>query len=89
MTARGTSPSRLCRALIIGFAALWALAVAILVIGTFGLFGQERDPLSAVFLLPLGLPWALLPMGGAVWAILAPGINLALIVALCRIRRAR
>ena len=27
--------------------------------GTFGLFGTERDPLAGVFLLPLGLPWVL------------------------------
>ena len=31
--------------------------VGLLLIGTFGLFGQEKDPLSAVFLIPLGLPW--------------------------------
>lgn len=86
MAVRGTGSGRLCRALVIGFATLWALAVAILIIGLFGLFGQERDPLSAVFLVPLGLPWILLPFGSAFWAMIAPGINLAILMAFCRSR---
>ncbi|SIS87261.1 hypothetical protein SAMN05421759_1053 [Roseivivax lentus] len=68
--ARGTARKRLCRALVIGFTALWAVASTLLLVGTFGLFGQERDPLAGVFLMPLGLPWTVLPLPGAIWAIL-------------------
>lgn len=58
------------------FVALYLIALALLAIGTFGLFGQARDPLSAVFLIPLGLPWNLLADAAGLtgfWAmILAP-----------------
>lgn len=83
----------MCRFLIWGFALAYAGALILLGIGTFGLFGQERDPLSGVFLVPLGLPWNLL--GGGLpdpWlplvGILAPAVNLAILVALCRAFRA-
>ena len=72
-----------------GFALAWLLALALLLIGTFGLFGSASDPLSGIFLLPLGLPWNLmldtLPEGVLPWvAALAPGINLALLVWMAR-----
>ena len=81
--------ARLCRAAFVLLALLWVAALAILAIGTFGLFGQARDPLSAVFLMPLGLPWSLLagrlPEGaGAIALILAPGLNLLVLALLCR-----
>jgi hypothetical protein len=61
------------------FAGLYAFALLIFLIGTFGWFGQETDPLSGVFLLPLGLPWNLLAdriAGPSPLAlIIAPGIN--------------
>ncbi|OBV10589.1 hypothetical protein I603_1802 [Erythrobacter dokdonensis DSW-74] len=64
------------------------IALALLAIGTFGLFGQERDPLSAVFLLPLGLPWNLvgdrIGLAGPWLPILAPGINAAILYWLWR-----
>ncbi|MCC7035255.1 MAG: hypothetical protein IT179_20740 [Acidobacteria bacterium] len=83
----------MCRFLIWGFALAYAGALILLGIGTFGLFGQERDPLSGVFLVPLGLPWNLLGGGlPAPWlplvGILAPAVNLAILVALCRAFRA-
>ena len=68
---------------------LYLVALALLLIGTFGLFGQERDPLSAIFLIPLGVPWvfwldsvvdSLKPM----LAILSPVLNIAILAALCR-----
>ena len=31
------------------------------VIGFFGLFGSPRGPLAGVFLIPLGMPWILMP----------------------------
>ena len=61
------------------FLALYAIALLLLAIGTFGWFGQEQDPISGVFLLPLGLPWNLLAdrlgFSGPATAILAPAIN--------------
>ncbi|MFZ7094369.1 hypothetical protein [Primorskyibacter sp. 2E233] len=72
----------------------YVLALVILLIGIFGLFGQEKDPLSAVYLVPLGLPWllfvdwlpeVLLPSVG----VLAPVLNLAILMFLCRLRNGR
>lgn len=71
------------------FAAAWALALGLFLIGHFGLFGSPSGPLDGIFLVPLGLPWtllldglpdALLPWLGA----LAPGLNLALLLWLGR-----
>lgn len=65
------------------FVALYAVAALLLAIGTFGWFGQEQDPLSGVFLLPLGLPWNIvadkLGLNGAATAILAPAINASIL----------
>ncbi|SFH66772.1 hypothetical protein [Albimonas pacifica] len=71
------------------YAALYIGALALLAIGTFGLFGQERDPLAGVFLMPLGLPWTLLiddlPPAEARWAAMtAPLANLLLVAAIRR-----
>ena len=61
------------------FTGLYLAALALLVIGTYGLFGQERDALSGVFLLPLGLPWNLLAdnlgAAGTAIAVAAPAMN--------------
>ena len=67
-----------------------ASPLMLLAIGTFGWFGVERDPLAAVYLVPLGLPWTLLvgdaPDSLLPWlAIASPGLNLVLIVAMCRL----
>ncbi len=66
-----------------GFLGLYAVAVLLMLVGTFGWFGQEEDPLSAVFLMPLGFPWNLLAdkIGLAnIWiALLAPAVNLGII----------
>jgi len=77
------------RMLIWLFALLWLAALALLAVGTFGLFGAECDPLSGIFLLPLGLPWNLVlgifPPDPRFWlAAAAPGLNLAIFVALSR-----
>ena len=69
--------------------AFYLLALALLLIGTFGLFGQERDPLSGVFLIPLGLPWVSLLDGVSdglkPWLLaLAPAFNLFILMVLCR-----
>jgi drug/metabolite transporter superfamily protein YnfA len=73
---------------------LCALALILFLVGTFGLFGQARDPLAGVFLVPLGLPWVTLvdtfpeplwPWLGAA----APLVNIALLYALARYARRR
>lgn len=65
------------------FMGVYAVALALLAIGTFGWFAQERDPLSGIFLLPLGLPWILIGdrvgLGAAWLAIVAPAINAAIL----------
>lgn len=74
--------------LIWSFVAAYAAALLLLAIGTFGWLGQERDPLAAIFLLPLGLPWNLLAdragISGPVAVIVAPLINIAIGYALWR-----
>lgn len=72
------------------FVLAYMLALALLLIGTFGLFGQPRDPLSGIFLLPLGLPWArlveLFPHVLWPWlTAMVPLINLAILWLLYRI----
>ena len=80
----------LCRITVGLFALLWLFAIAILLIGQFGLFGQERDPLAGVFLVPLGFPWNrfidIAPEATWPWfAAAMPLINLALLWAVCRV----
>ncbi|TNF63319.1 MAG: hypothetical protein EP307_05310 [Rhodobacteraceae bacterium] len=79
-----------CRSILVVFGLLWLLALGLFLVGAFGLFGAERDPLSAVFLIPLGLPWIYLidHLPEMLWpwaAALAPGVNLAILVTLCRL----
>jgi hypothetical protein len=65
------------------FIALYAIALFLLAIGTFGWFGQAKDPLSGIFLMPLGLPWTIigdrLGLSGPLLAILSPAINAAIL----------
>lgn len=81
-----------CNLVIILFGLLYLVALALLLIGTFGLFGQERDPLSGIFLLPLGLPWnQFLDLASEPvrpwFAALAPLLNIGILAALCRMFR--
>ncbi|RSK40787.1 hypothetical protein EJA01_00415 [Rhodovulum iodosum] len=79
-----------CTIVTVIFVVLYLFALALLLIGTFGLFGQEKDPLSGVFLVPLGLPWNQF-LGGfsdrwLPWlAAGAPLVNAAILITLCRI----
>lgn len=86
--------NRICTWTILVGCVLYLAALAVLLIGTYGLFGQERDPLSGVFLLPLGLPWTLMlgHVGDVVapWlAALAPLLNLSVLALICRRRKGR
>jgi hypothetical protein len=86
--------SRFCRIVTIGFAVLYACALGLFAIGTLGLFGVERDPLSAVFVLTLGLPWIRLidasPDALRPWlATAAPLLNLLILWAGCRLLHRR
>lgn len=70
------------------FAFLYAAAFVLFLIGTYGWFGQEPGPLAGIFLIPLGLPWNLLGdrlgLGGPALGVLAPAINLGILIALAR-----
>ncbi|NDW45287.1 hypothetical protein [Ruegeria sp. PrR005] len=78
----------MCKTVTLIFALAYLAALFLLFVGTFGWFGQERDPLAAVFLVPLGLPWNLFVdlFGDAVrlWlAALSPLLNLILLRLIC------
>jgi len=78
-----------CKWIVRVFAGLYLAALGILLIGRYGLFDQPRDPLSGVFLAPLGLPWNLwmdgAPEAALPWiAALAPALNLVLLWVACR-----
>ena len=79
---------RACRYTLIGFAVLYALAVGLFIIGTFGLFGSPSGPLAGVFLVPLGVPWnrMLGVFPEPLWptlAALAPAVNLIILMVIC------
>lgn len=72
------------------FSVLYGIALFLFAVGAFGWFGQEKDPLAAVFLMPLGLPWNLMLDGAAesfrLWlGALAPLVNLVVIGGLVRL----
>jgi hypothetical protein len=80
----------LCRSVTYLFAGAYAVALALLLIGSFGLLGSPRGPLAGVFLIPLGMPWVLLddalpdllrPAAG----VLSPLLNLFLLVTVCKL----
>ncbi|SIS87382.1 hypothetical protein SAMN05421759_10512 [Roseivivax lentus] len=78
----------ICRWVLRTFIILYVIAIFILLVGTFGWFGQERDPLSGIFLLPLGLPWNLFldGLGDSLrpWAAAAaPLLNIVILRFLC------
>lgn len=86
--------TRVCRVVVKVFAIAYVLALALFLVGVFGLFGQEEDPLSAVFLLPLGLPWIFfldsIPDPARVWIGAAtPLLNLIILTLLCRVMGGR
>jgi len=80
-----------CRIILGVLAVAYLLALAVFAAGTFGWLGADRDPLSGVYLIVLGMPWVLLPFDAVVGeaalpavGVLAPLVNLAILWALCR-----
>ncbi|MFZ9395266.1 MAG: hypothetical protein ACO25F_04285 [Erythrobacter sp.] len=65
------------------FLGLYALALFLLAVGTFGWFGQAKDPLAGVFLMPLGMPWNILGdrigLAGPLLGVASPAINTAIL----------
>jgi hypothetical protein len=85
---------KICKITLVLFTLLYATALLLFLIGAVGLFGQERDPLAGVFLIPLGLPWNRLIDGLSdplrAWAAAgAPLVNLVILVGLCRVSQGR
>jgi TRAP-type C4-dicarboxylate transport system permease small subunit len=82
---------KVARALAVIYAALCCLSLAILAIGTFGWFGQERDPVSAAFAILLSAPWPMLvdsindPVTGIFIVLGGMGVNLFIILSLGRL----
>ncbi|MGE0055948.1 MAG: hypothetical protein AB7S74_17260 [Hyphomicrobium sp.] len=86
--------AKICRVVVWVFLISYVLALALFAIGAFGLLGQERDPLSAVFLIPLGLPWNQYLDGFAdemrLWlAGTALVLNALILMMLCRLLRTK
>ena len=90
----GHAVRQLCRIFTLALAVLYLLALALFLIGAFGLFGSEQDPLAGVFLIPLGFPWnrMLDAFPEATWpwlAAAAPAVNLLMLSLICRFLRRR
>jgi hypothetical protein len=70
------------------FVILYAAASLLFLIGTFGWFGQDADPLAGVFLMPLGLPWNLLAdrlgLPGVAVGLLSPAVTAGILLWLWR-----
>lgn len=75
---------RIARILAAVYIAGCLLALALMAIGTFGLFGAEPDPISAVYAILLAMPWSLalsyLNAPIAAFAVLLSGMALNLII---------
>jgi len=70
------------------FSIAYMVALILFIVGTFGLFGQPSDPVSGIFLIPLGLPWNLVVdlMPEPMWPWLtaaAPILNILILRWLC------
>ena len=65
------------------FAGLYAIALVLFLIGTYGLFGSDSGPMAGVFLIPLGLPWNVLGdklgLASPALAALSPAVTAAIL----------
>ena len=80
------------RAVLAVFLLVYLFALAVFVVGEYGLFGMPKDPLAGILILPLGLPWILFfdPESnglGVVEAALCPLVNFAILYGVYRIMR--
>ena len=74
------------------FLGLYLIALLVWLVGTFGLFGVEKDPISGVFLLLLGQPWTSLVdyFPEKIWPLITavtPAINAGILYALIKVFR--
>lgn len=76
------------------YALICLVAIALLLAGTFGWFGVERDPLSGTFAIMLALPWSAIlgdfgggPAFGLIIVVAGMFINLGIIAGLRLILR--
>jgi hypothetical protein len=77
----------LCKIVVAIFVFLYVLALGVYLTGTYGWFGQNKDPLSGIFLLPLGMPWTLVELGdqfNRYVALLSPLLNATILWIICR-----
>jgi hypothetical protein len=79
----------ICKIVFWAFLVLYVVALALFVVGYFGLFNSPSGPLDGIFLIPLGMPWNfvgnILPEWARMWfGLAAPLINLLIIRALCQ-----
>ena len=84
----------MCKWFIGMFVVLYALALALLAIGMFGLFGQPLEPLAGIYVILLGIPWSMAiipapPLLSPWLGALAPMVNLGLFIWLCRRKAAK
>lgn len=87
----------ICRVVIAIGLLLYAVALAIALIGSLGLFGLQPDGLAGVYLIVLGFPWsmALLPLASLgvpspillIATVAAPLVTLWFLYRLCRCRK--
>jgi len=78
----------MCRIILWILVLLYIGALSLLIVGTYGLFGVDKDPLSGIFLVPMGMPWIMasdyIPESLKFWfGAGAPFINLLIIRWLC------
>jgi hypothetical protein len=86
--------NKVCRIALVAFLCLYGFALIVFAVGILGLFGAERDPLSGVFLVLLGLPWNRLidvfPEAAWPWlAAAAPVLNILVLWFICRVTARR
>jgi len=91
MPGRGRT-TRLCSLILWAYVVIYLFAIAVFLIGTLGWFGTEKDALAGMFVVLPGQPWTAFvdDLPRPLWpyaAVLAPVINLGLILPGCRLIR--
>lgn len=81
--------SSICNIIVTAFGIAYLIALGLMLVGTYGLFGSPSGPLAGIFLFPLGMPCVFMLDSVSdnlkPWlAALAPGLNLAILWFICR-----